>query len=317
MRLIRRPCYWPRTFYLSIEYAEYTHALHVVTSESGIRPFFIHTKRKAGFTQIHNTRATCTRRVKLDASERVESFPIMVTDQLSALWDQFLRLFTIIIIMANLIRSAKSASDWSIYDLLAFNIEVVPTNAADFFADPELPEPSISRTIHDNLQMPDGNILDDERDFFPHLSSVENKMLLDEWMTGNARLLVNRSWAIINAHRFPIFWRPGTEHRLAGRESSHTLVIQKKLGDEDQCLDFRQLSYVCLDIEWIDPTWLEFAYLEVRTIFLYKRVVIPHIATFTVPLTTNCSAHLFGSLQFNFTLYYPRFHFITFRHVYA
>lgn len=107
--------------------------------------------------------------------------------------------------MANLIRSAKSASDWSIYDLLAFNIEVVPTNAADFFADPELPEPSISRTIHDNLQMPDGNILDDERDFFPHLSSVENKMLLDEWMTGNARLLVNRSWAIINAHRFPIF----------------------------------------------------------------------------------------------------------------
>ena len=76
--------------------------------------------------------------------------------------------------MANLIRSAKSGSDWTINELLAFNIQVVPTNATVFFGDSELPQPSISPAILANLQMPDGDILDDERDFFLHLSSVEN-----------------------------------------------------------------------------------------------------------------------------------------------
>jgi hypothetical protein len=76
--------------------------------------------------------------------------------------------------MANLLRSAKSGSDWTINELLAFNIQVVPANATVFFGDPELPQPSISPTILAKLQMPDGDILDDERDFFLHLSSVEN-----------------------------------------------------------------------------------------------------------------------------------------------
>ncbi|KAF8908177.1 hypothetical protein CPB84DRAFT_1725221 [Gymnopilus junonius] len=76
--------------------------------------------------------------------------------------------------MANLIRSAKSGSDWTINELLAFNIQVVPANTTVFFRNPELPQLSISPMILDNLQMPDGDILDDERDFFLHLSSVEN-----------------------------------------------------------------------------------------------------------------------------------------------
>jgi hypothetical protein len=76
--------------------------------------------------------------------------------------------------MANLIRSAKSGSDWTSNELLAFNIKVVDTNATTFFGNPELPQPFISPTILNNLHMPDGDLLDDERDFFLHLSSVEN-----------------------------------------------------------------------------------------------------------------------------------------------
>ncbi|KJA16459.1 hypothetical protein HYPSUDRAFT_219468 [Hypholoma sublateritium FD-334 SS-4] len=76
--------------------------------------------------------------------------------------------------MAYLIRSAKSGSDWTPNELLAFNIQVVPTDATVFFGDPVLPQPSISPIILGNLQMPDGDISDDERDFFLLLSSVEN-----------------------------------------------------------------------------------------------------------------------------------------------
>ncbi|PPQ87155.1 hypothetical protein CVT25_000145 [Psilocybe cyanescens] len=77
--------------------------------------------------------------------------------------------------MANLIRSAKSGSDWTINELLPFNIQVAPVNATLFFEDPDLPQPSISETILNNLQMPDdGDISEDARDFFLHLSSVEN-----------------------------------------------------------------------------------------------------------------------------------------------
>ncbi|KAF8908546.1 hypothetical protein CPB84DRAFT_1766905 [Gymnopilus junonius] len=63
--------------------------------------------------------------------------------------------------MANLIRLAKSGSDWTMKELLAFNIQVVPTNTTVFFRNPELPQLSISPTILDNLQMPDSDILDD------------------------------------------------------------------------------------------------------------------------------------------------------------
>ncbi|KAF8804161.1 hypothetical protein BYT27DRAFT_7340435 [Phlegmacium glaucopus] len=76
--------------------------------------------------------------------------------------------------MANLIRSAKSGSDWTSNELLAFNIKVVDTDTTIFFGNPELPQSFISPTILNNLDMPDGDLLDDERDFFLHLSSVEN-----------------------------------------------------------------------------------------------------------------------------------------------
>ena len=76
--------------------------------------------------------------------------------------------------MANLIRSAKPGCDWTPNEPFAFNIKVVPTNATVFFGDPVLPQPSISPIILGNLQKPDGDILDDEKDFFLHLSSVEN-----------------------------------------------------------------------------------------------------------------------------------------------
>lgn len=65
-------------------------------------------------------------------------------------------------------------SDWTSNELLAFIIRVANTDATMFFGNPDLPQPLISPTILDTLHMPDGDLLDEERDFSLHMSSVEN-----------------------------------------------------------------------------------------------------------------------------------------------
>ncbi|KAF8905180.1 hypothetical protein CPB84DRAFT_1676753 [Gymnopilus junonius] len=49
--------------------------------------------------------------------------------------------------MAQLIRSAKSGSDWTSNELAAYNITVVYQDAATFFEMPNLPQPSINSNV--------------------------------------------------------------------------------------------------------------------------------------------------------------------------
>ncbi|KAF8808453.1 hypothetical protein BYT27DRAFT_7137408 [Phlegmacium glaucopus] len=75
--------------------------------------------------------------------------------------------------MANLLRYAKSGEDWSDNELLAFNIQVVDANIAAFFDAPELPPPTVSATILNNMDKPDGPLVKGDRLFFQYMELVE------------------------------------------------------------------------------------------------------------------------------------------------
>ena len=75
--------------------------------------------------------------------------------------------------MANLIRTAKSGSDWTGNELLAFNIRVENANTAAFFNRPQLPPVDVSDMILDNTEKPDGPLQKDDRLFFRYLGLVE------------------------------------------------------------------------------------------------------------------------------------------------
>ncbi|KAF8219045.1 hypothetical protein L208DRAFT_1455853 [Tricholoma matsutake] len=71
------------------------------------------------------------------------------------------------------IRSAKSGSDWSDNELLAFNIQVVDTTITVFFNTPELPPPTVAPTILNNIDKPDGPLVKGDRLFFQYMRLVE------------------------------------------------------------------------------------------------------------------------------------------------
>jgi hypothetical protein len=59
--------------------------------------------------------------------------------------------------MANIIlRSAKSGSDWTDNELVAFNITINTVDAATFFGNANLPLSSLSPVILENREMPAG-----------------------------------------------------------------------------------------------------------------------------------------------------------------
>jgi hypothetical protein len=76
--------------------------------------------------------------------------------------------------MESLLRSAKSGSDWSDYELLAFNIRVADASVPAFFNTAELPPPTVSATILNNMDKPDGPLMKDDRLFFQYMRLVEN-----------------------------------------------------------------------------------------------------------------------------------------------
>ncbi|KIJ31389.1 hypothetical protein M422DRAFT_185989 [Sphaerobolus stellatus SS14] len=74
--------------------------------------------------------------------------------------------------MANLIRSAKSGSDWTKNELFAFNIAVVNQDVATFFGDPNLPASTIDPIILNNLDPPPGPVAKSTRLFFRYLKDA-------------------------------------------------------------------------------------------------------------------------------------------------
>ncbi|KAL0952234.1 hypothetical protein HGRIS_006524 [Hohenbuehelia grisea] len=87
--------------------------------------------------------------------------------------------------MANYIRSAKSASDWTKNELLAFNISIKPVEAATFFGVEELPAPSVSDRVLDRVLHDEGpGLTKEERKFFQYLrvaSSDSEESAVDDF----------------------------------------------------------------------------------------------------------------------------------------
>lgn len=78
--------------------------------------------------------------------------------------------------MANFIRSAKSGSEWTADELVAYNITVESVDAEAFFGQTALPPATVSPLILDSLDMPlDANR--SERDFFKYM---EDAMISEE-----------------------------------------------------------------------------------------------------------------------------------------
>lgn len=75
--------------------------------------------------------------------------------------------------MANIVRSAKSGSDWTINELKAYNIVVTLWDVATFFGNPILPQPPVHQVILDNERYPVGGIEDThDRMFFYYLDEA-------------------------------------------------------------------------------------------------------------------------------------------------
>ena len=73
--------------------------------------------------------------------------------------------------MAELIRSAKSGSDWTDYELFAFNIVIQNVDVETFFGTPHLPPTTISPVVLNNALQPapPAVISKEDRLFFKYL----------------------------------------------------------------------------------------------------------------------------------------------------
>ena len=79
--------------------------------------------------------------------------------------------------MANLVRTAKSASSWTNHELQAFNISIVPTGLTAFFGIRELPHSPFANNVVLNEYLEPANrdgLSEDEAGFFFYLGTVEN-----------------------------------------------------------------------------------------------------------------------------------------------
>ncbi|KAK0221372.1 hypothetical protein IW262DRAFT_1373266 [Armillaria fumosa] len=77
--------------------------------------------------------------------------------------------------MANIVRSAKSGSDWTVNELLAYNINVVDEDVATFFGLPNLPAPTVDPIILNNPDKPPGPITRSTRLFFRYLKDTTER----------------------------------------------------------------------------------------------------------------------------------------------
>jgi hypothetical protein len=64
--------------------------------------------------------------------------------------------------MANLIRSAKSGSEWTMNDLIAYNVTIEAQDAPTFFGQPELPQPVVHPELLTTHSVTDTIMADDE-----------------------------------------------------------------------------------------------------------------------------------------------------------
>ena len=87
--------------------------------------------------------------------------------------------------MANVILSAKSGSDWTDNELTAFNIQVNTVDAATFFNTAQLPAPLVPPMILTNEKRPEGFITKPTRLFFQYMKDAVTgeESLVDDFAT--------------------------------------------------------------------------------------------------------------------------------------
>jgi hypothetical protein len=85
--------------------------------------------------------------------------------------------------MADLLRSAKLASEWTQNEIHAFNIEIQTVDVPTFFNITELPAAAVSDVILNNVRPPAGELSKWDRQFFSYLREAESseKSALDDF----------------------------------------------------------------------------------------------------------------------------------------
>jgi hypothetical protein len=142
--------------------------------------------------------------------------------------------------MANLIRSAKSGSDWSEYDFNSFNIQVVEKDVYTFFNLSELPTPAVSETLLTSSDAPDG-ISKQEDDFFTYMEDAlwippdEESLLVIDFAVVLLRLprydVPRKGRRVIHSHREIRFCMSGTRV-----DAKADVVVAKRYGSQLQYL---------------------------------------------------------------------------------
>ena len=74
--------------------------------------------------------------------------------------------------MANLIRSAKSGNEWTVYELLTYNFTVVDEDVATFFGNSNLPPPTVDPIILNNVNKPPGQLSKSNQLFLHYLEDA-------------------------------------------------------------------------------------------------------------------------------------------------
>lgn len=95
--------------------------------------------------------------------------------------------------MAQLVRSAKSGNDWTVYELSAFNISIQDVDVATFFGVPQLPPTTVSPVILNNVDRPPppAVISKEDRLFFRYLERANfyGKAAVDDFAGHILRML--------------------------------------------------------------------------------------------------------------------------------
>ena len=93
----------------------------------------------------------------------------------------------------NIVRSAKSGSDWTETQLFQYNVRIDIVDCATFFGIPALPQPTISPTILNHLIVPPGPLPKVERQFFLYLRDAtragSEEACVDDFASHILRLL--------------------------------------------------------------------------------------------------------------------------------
>jgi hypothetical protein len=99
------------------------------------------------------------------------------------LTNQIINLPSSTIVMANILLSAKSGSDWSDNELTTFNIQVDSVDSATFFNMGQLPDPLVSPVILTNESRPRGPLAKRDRLFFQYMKDAVKgeKSLVDDF----------------------------------------------------------------------------------------------------------------------------------------